>query len=88
MENKTISLYVHEEAMARMERTNVRVSIFCILLLLMLLITNGGWIYYESQFQDVVETTTVTQELDSGEGGNAIINDGVHLNGKGETNGK
>ena len=88
MEDKTISLYAHEEAMARMERANVRVNILCVFLLLALLITNGAWIYYESQFEDTTETTTVTQELDSREGGNAIINDGVHINGESKTDSK
>ena len=81
--DKTISLYVHEEAMSRMERSNVRTNILCVILLITLLLTNGGWLYYESLFNDKV--TTVTQELSSE--GNATINDGVHINGENKTDG-
>ena len=81
--DKTISLYAHEEAMSRMERSNVRTNILCVILLITLLLTNGGWLYYESLFNDKV--TTVTQELSSK--GNATINDGVHINGESKTDG-
>jgi len=55
-------------------------------LIIALLGTNLGWLIYESQWQ-VVETSTqtITQDVDSGEGGDAIINDGVHINGESET---
>lgn len=41
-----------------MERVNKRLWILCIILIVSLLGTNGAWIYYENQFEDVV----VTQE--------------------------
>lgn len=47
---------VHEGEMTRMERTNHRLWILCIMLLVALLATNAGWIWYESQWE-VVETT-------------------------------
>ena len=70
--------------MARLERVIKRLFILLIILIVLLFGTNAGWLWYESQFEDV--ETKVTQELDSGEGGDAIINDGVHINGEGKTN--
>lgn len=82
---KEIPYIAHESEMARLERVIKRMFILIIILILLLFGTNAGWLWYESQFEDV--ETKVTQELDSGEGGDAIINDGVHINGEGETNG-
>lgn len=87
-EDKTavISYFAHEGEMARAERTNRRLWILCIILIILLVATNAMWIYYESQFEDTVTTTqTVTQDVDTGDG-TAIINDGVHVNGESETN--
>lgn len=81
-EVKMIPYFVHEGAMARMERTIRRLWILCIILIALLAGTNGAWIYYESQFMDEVTTTEVTQDVDSDDGGDAIINDGVHINGE------
>lgn len=78
-----IPYIAHEGAIARMERTNRRLWILSIILVLLLAITNGAWFYYENQFTD--ETVTITQDLDSGSGGDAIINDGVHINGESKT---
>ena len=69
-----------------MERTIRRLWILCIILIVLLAGTNGAWIWYESQFVD--EVTTVTQDVDSSDGGNATINDGVHINGTCETDGQ
>lgn len=66
-----------------MERTIRRLWILCIILIVLLAGTNAAWIWYESQFMD--ESLTVTQDLDSGNGGDAVINDGVHINGESET---
>lgn len=88
MENKQnveIPYFVHESVVTRMERLNKRLWILCLILIIALIGTNAAWIYYESQWE-VVETTTVTQDLDAGDGGSAIINDGVHINGESEAN--
>lgn len=78
-----ISYAAHEGIMARMERSIRRLWILCIILIVLLASTNCAWIWYESQFMD--ESLTVTQDLDSGNGGDAVINDGVHINGESET---
>ena len=77
---ETIPYVVHESEVARLERTIKRLFIICILLIVVAVGTNAYWIWYEAQFEDIV--TTVTQDVDSGEGGDAIINDGVHVNGE------
>lgn len=82
MEQQNIPYFVHEGMMARMERTIKRLWCLCIILIALLAITNGAWIWYESQFED--ELTTVTQELNS-DYGDAVINDGVRINGTSET---
>ena len=83
MENeKMIPYFAHEGIVAKMERANRRLWILCIVLILLLTGTNGAWIYYEAQFID--ETLTVTQDVDTGNG-DAIVNDGVHINGENTT---
>lgn len=84
-ENKTIPYYAHEGMMARMERTIRRLWILCIILIILLAGTNAAWIWYEMQFEDVV-TTEISQDVNSEDGGNAVINDGVHINGESTTN--
>lgn len=88
MNNETqyIPYIAFESSQARMERTNKRLWIAILVLIVALIGTNAGWIYYESQWQ-YVESTTVTQDLDASDGGNAVINDGVHINGKSKTDG-
>lgn len=73
---------VHESMMARMERTIKRLWILCIVLIVVLVLTNAGWLYYESQF--VTEETTVEQEVDTGEGDATVIGVGDY-NGEGTT---
>ena len=55
---------VHEASMARSERTVKRLWATIILLILLLVGSNAAWLYYESQFEDVI--TTVTQENEDG----------------------
>lgn len=86
MSEKDVPYIVHEGITTRLERTIERLWILAIILILLLFGSNGAWLYYESQFQKEVDTTTITQELDTKDGGNAIINDGVHINdGESET---
>lgn len=82
MEQQNIPYFAHEGIMARMERTIKRLWVLCIVLIILLAGSNAAWLWYESQFED--ESTTVTQELNS-DGGDAIINDGVRINGTSET---
>lgn len=74
--------YVYESAMARLERTIKRLWILCIILIALCAVSNYAWLKYEMSFEDV----EITQDVDSGSYGDAIINDGVHYNGESETN--
>ena len=56
---------------ASMERTIKRLWITTILLIVLLVGSNVGWLIYESQFVETETTQTVTQEL---EGNNASNN--------------
>ena len=88
MDNNTtmISYAAHEGMMARMERTIRRLWILCILLIVLLVGTNIAWIHYENQWETA--ETVVTQDIDTVNGGDASINDGVHINGTCETDGQ
>lgn len=70
-----IDYIVYESALARMERTIKRLWILVIIVFAALVITNGAWIWYESQFEDITMTQDVTQ--DSGEGGTNNFNGNV-----------
>ena len=64
---------VHEASMARMERQAKRLWITILVLIFILIGTNGAWLWYNSQFE-AVETVTEEYQADASDGGNAIIN--------------
>ena len=64
-EQKQIPFIAFESVQTRLERANRRLFILCVILALMLLVTNGCWIYYEQQFEDVVVTQDVKSDGDS-----------------------
>lgn len=68
-----ISEAQHEKEMTRMETSNKRWFILCMVLILLLVGTNAGWLLYESQFSDV----TMTQEVDTGEGDATVFGVGI-----------
>lgn len=80
--DKVITYFEHEEQMTRMERTNVRLWVLCILLILLLVGTNIAWLYYESQFE--YYQSSVEQEIDTGEGNATVIGIGDY-NGESKT---
>lgn len=87
-EGKNLVPYiVHESAMARMERTQRRLWILCIIAFCFLVGTNAAWIWYESQFEDVVTTTTeeIAQDVDTGHGDATVTGIG-NIYGESETN--
>lgn len=79
-----IPYIAHEADMTRMERTNRRLWILNIILILILLATNAGWLIYENSFEDVY--TSVDQEVDTGEGDATVIGVG-NYNGENQTDG-
>lgn len=62
MENQTIPYIAHEGMMVRMERTNHRLWILCIFLIISLIASNVAWVIYESQFE-YYDEETITQEV-------------------------
>lgn len=67
MENQNIPYIAHEGMMVRMERTNHRLWILCIFLIICLVSSNLAWFLYESQFEyyDEEITQEVTQSAES-----------------------
>ena len=82
----SVPYVVHESAMARAER-HTKALIWVIVLLIVLLVgSNVGWLIYEAQFE-VVEETTTTITQDNADGYNNYIgNDGDIVNGKADNN--
>lgn len=73
---------VHESAMARAERQSKRLVAVIILLIILLVGSNIGWLVYESQFETVetVEEYEVNQDTENGNN-NSVINGGEIANG-------
>lgn len=61
-----VSYIYFESTTARMERSNRRLWIVIIILIVALIGTNAGWIYYESQFQTVETSTQIEAQQDGG----------------------
>ena len=75
---ESVPYIVHESAQARMERVTRRLWITVLILIALLVGTNGLWLWYESQF----ETVEVTGEFDIGDG--SVTRSGFILNGIGD----
>ena len=69
-DNKMIPYLAFESATSRQERTIKRLWILCLVLIIALLGTNAGWIWYENQFEDV----SVTQEVEATADGESDLN--------------
>ena len=80
----SVPYVVHESAMARAER-HTKALVWVIVLLIVLLVgTNAGWLWYESTMETVVETTETTFEdvvQEGAEGSNNIVG-GDFVNGE------
>lgn len=85
-QTEPVPYIVHESAMARAERANRRLWIALILVIVLLVGSNIGWMVYENQFVD--ETTTVEQEVDTGEGDAFVagVGDVIYGESKAESN--
>ena len=75
--SEAVPFIVHEGMMARAERTAKRLWITILLLIVLLVGTNGLWIWYESQFEDIA----ISQENEDGYN-NFVGNDGDIFNGE------
>ena len=73
----SVPYVVHESAMARAER-HTRALIWVIVLLIVLLVgSNVGWMIYENSFEDYVITQDVEQDSDNGTN-NFVGGDAMH----------
>ena len=82
----SVPYVVHESAMARAERHTKELVWVIVLLIVLLVGSNGAWLWYENQFE-VVEETTTTITQDNADGYNNYIgNDGDIVNGKTDNN--
>lgn len=66
---ETIPYVAHEAEMARAERTQKRLWVIILLVIIFLVGSNCAWLYYESQFEDVVQTIEADQD---GSGPNVV----------------
>lgn len=76
--NEPIPYIAHESMMARQERTIKRLWVLCITIFIALIITNCGWMYYES----ISDTITVTQETPGGDNTSYIYGDRSTVDGE------
>jgi len=79
MDNKDVPYMVHEGDMVRMERSSRRLWIIVLVLIVLLVGSNIAWLCYENSMEEVSATNEVTQELDTGGGGDAMINGDVNI---------
>ena len=80
--DKVVDYLVYEQSQVRSDRTNRRLWILCIILIVSLLGTNAGWLYYENQFEDI--STTIQAEQDGA--GTNIISGGDYFGAESEDN--
>ena len=59
---KDVPYIAHESAVARLERVIKRMWVLVLLLIILLVASNGAWIWWESQFEEV----RIEQENESG----------------------
>lgn len=81
--SESVPYIVHEASMARMERQAKRLWITVLALIVILVATNGAWIWYESKFSDIV--TTIEAEQD-GSGVNIVSGGDLDYGAEGESN--
>lgn len=69
MVKKDIEWY-YESQCARLQQTNKRLFILCLILIIITFATNGAWLYYESQFKTIV---IEAEQQSDGDSSNYII---------------
>ena len=73
--------YIYDLIGASAERTVKRLWVLIILLIMALLSTNAGWLWYECQYED----TVITQDVDTGDGDAVMSGTGDINYGKDKT---
>ena len=78
----SVPYVVHESAMARAERTQKSLVWVIVLLIVLLVGSNVGWMIYENSFEEVTtEEYQIEQDAENGNN-NSIINGGEIVNGE------
>ena len=82
--NQPISVpyIVHESSMVRAERQAKRLIAIIILLIVLLVGSNIGWLIYENSFEDIVTSEEIIVDAEENGIANYIGNDGDIYNGK------
>jgi len=82
---KVIPAIVHDADMERQQQDKKRLWIVIIILIAALILSNGAWVYYNSQFETVTTETTEQYEANAEDDGVAVITrEGVVNIGDGE----
>lgn len=81
MEQMQVPYIVHEASVARMERTNKRLLIGLVIVVVLMFLTNLCWLWMWNQYDYVSSEDTVTLETRDGTA-NYIGNDGDIINGE------
>lgn len=82
MNNASVPRIFFESALSLAERTIRRLWILCIILAILLVATNGAWIWYESRYEKF-ETTEIQQD---GQGVNIVGGGDVNYGSESEGN--
>ena len=82
----SVPYLVHETAMARAERTQKRLFIAIVVLIIAILLCNFAWLYAWNQYDYTSEEIIVEQDAKDGGNANYVGNDGDILNGLSESN--
>lgn len=84
MDSKAQIPYIaYEATVDRLDKQLKRMFVIILVLVLLLVGTNAGWLWYESQFVDEVYTV----EAYTDDGGDAFANAGDFVYGQSESNG-
>ena len=70
---KDVSYIVFESTLARLDRVIKRLWVVILVLIFLLVGSNVAWLYYESQFETVEETTQTVEQKADGENDNSFI---------------
>lgn len=72
-EAKPVPHAAYELAVGRLCKINFHLYIVIIILIVALVLSNGAWIYYESQWEVVETTTQEVEQTTDGDGDNNFV---------------
>lgn len=78
--------YLFDSQGSRLERANKRLFILVVIITLLFLATNSGWLFYANQFRTETTTQVIEAQQDATEGGNNTIIGGDYGKAESEDN--